>query len=213
MIPIQHSFCFELNTVKISDIKRTLIELAQKAGKSDSDNKKRGNPQKVDEFRQAELEQYIEEALFMLELIGIKVFKKDKKKSTINNPSLNKTKSQKVENVIRPSSPKPPLPEGKLKVGRFVKTAMENLANSGYTFSQEMLQALCSETSMHTVVGMSRNLPFFKLYDPNEKYGYLINGRPRFYSSPLSFGTVQVYLNSQIYESDREAFIKWYASL
>ena len=54
-----------------------ILNLDVAAGKSDTDNKKRGNPQKVDEFRQAELEQYLEEALFILELIGIKVFKKD----------------------------------------------------------------------------------------------------------------------------------------
>jgi hypothetical protein len=65
------------NASDIDYLESRLIDLAVAAGKSDTDNKKRGNPQKVDEFRQAELEQYLEEALFILELIGIKVFKKD----------------------------------------------------------------------------------------------------------------------------------------
>ena len=65
------------NASDIDYLEARLIDIAEKAGKLNSDNKKRGNPQKVDEFRQAELEQYLEEALFLLELIGIKVFKKD----------------------------------------------------------------------------------------------------------------------------------------
>lgn len=65
------------NASDIDYLESRLIDIATAAGKSDTDNKKRGNPQKVDEFRQAELEQYLEEAIFILELIGIKVFKKD----------------------------------------------------------------------------------------------------------------------------------------
>lgn len=52
------------NASDIDYLEARLIDLAKKAGKSDSDNKKRGNLQKVDEFRQAELEQYLEEAFF-----------------------------------------------------------------------------------------------------------------------------------------------------
>lgn len=65
------------NASDIDYLESRLIDIATAAGKSDTDNKKRGNPQKVDEFRQAELEQYLEEAIFILELIGIKVFKKN----------------------------------------------------------------------------------------------------------------------------------------
>ena len=44
------------NASDIDYLESRLIDLAVAAGKSDTDNKKRGNPQKVDEFRQAELE-------------------------------------------------------------------------------------------------------------------------------------------------------------
>lgn len=43
-------------------------------GIADSDNKRRGNPRKVDEFRQVELEQYLDEALLLLQLIGVRPF-------------------------------------------------------------------------------------------------------------------------------------------
>lgn len=56
------------NASDIDYLEARLINIAETAGKLDSDNKKRGNPQKVDEFRQAELEQYLDEALFLLEL-------------------------------------------------------------------------------------------------------------------------------------------------
>lgn len=59
------------NASDIDYLESRLIGLAGAAATFDSDNKKKGNPQKVDEFRQAELEQYLHEALFLLELIGI----------------------------------------------------------------------------------------------------------------------------------------------
>ena len=82
------------NASDIDYLESRLIDLATAAGKSDTDNKKRGNPQKVDEFRQAELEQYLEEAIFILELIGIKVFKKDQnlhKRGTSKRKSFSST--------------------------------------------------------------------------------------------------------------------------
>ena len=82
-----------------------------------------------------------------------------------------------------------------------------------YNDSDESLKALCSESSMNELLGMSRKLPFFKLYDPNDEKGHLIDGRPRFYSSPLSFGNVTVYLSKELFESDREPFIRWYETL
>lgn len=202
------------NASDIDYLESSLIDLAAKAGKSDSDNRKRGNPQKVDEFRQAELEQYLEEALFLLELIGIRVFKKDtRKKRMTNTRSVVIEPEITVEENTYINQDKPSLPDKSMKAGRFVKTAMENLSKSGYVFSEDLLQTLCSEESMNKVVGMTRNLPFFKIYNPNEEKGYLIEGRPRFYSTPLAFGEVLVYLNSQIYENDKDAFINWYEKL
>lgn len=203
------------NASDIDYLESSLIDIASRAGKLDSDNRKRGNPQKVDEFRQAELEQYLEEALFLLELVGIRVFKKDLKKvrKPSDRPVSIETEFPKIESPSAPARDKPPLPDGGLKVGKFVRTAMENLSKSGYVFSDESLKALCSESSMNELLGMSRKLPFFKLYDPNDEKGHLIDGRPRFYSSPLSFGGVLVYLNSQLFESDRDPFIRWYEAL
>ena len=89
------------NASDIDYLESRLIDLATAAGKSDTDNKKRGNPQKVDEFRQAELEQYLEEAIFILELIGIKVFKKDQNTNKrVGNKRKNNTLSSHDSSTI-----------------------------------------------------------------------------------------------------------------
>lgn len=63
-----------LNRSDIDYIESSLILKASKMGRLDCDNKNMGNKQKVSRFREVELEQYLEEALFLLELIGINVF-------------------------------------------------------------------------------------------------------------------------------------------
>ena len=112
-----------------------------------------------------------------------------------------------------PGTKIPELPSSSLKTGSYIRTAMENLSQSGFEFTDEQMKELCADNSMNKVIGMQRNLPFFKLYDPADSNGHLINGRPRFYSKPLTFGKYVVYLNSQIYETDREPFVSWYNKL
>lgn len=65
------------NSLTHSDIdylEAVLIEKASRIGKLDIDNKNKGNPIKVDKYRKVFLEQYLEEALFLMRLIGITVF-------------------------------------------------------------------------------------------------------------------------------------------
>lgn len=58
----------------IDYLENVLIDKAFKIERLDCDNKKKGNPPKVDKFRKVVLEQYLEEALFLMQLIGINVF-------------------------------------------------------------------------------------------------------------------------------------------
>lgn len=74
-----------LNRSDIDYLESVLINKANENNKLDCDNKKKGNPQKVTKFRKVELEQYLEEAFLLMELIGVSVFCKDskvKKKAT-----------------------------------------------------------------------------------------------------------------------------------
>lgn len=58
----------------IDYLESSLIEKARVTGSLENDNKNSGNISKVGKFREPELIQYIDEALLLLELIGISVF-------------------------------------------------------------------------------------------------------------------------------------------
>lgn len=68
----------------IDYLESVLIEKAKKINCLDCDNKNKGNGQKVSKYRKIFLDQYLEEALFLMQLIGITVFTGKKEKSFIN---------------------------------------------------------------------------------------------------------------------------------
>lgn len=74
-----------LNRSDIDYLEHVLIDLATKNNSLDCDNKNKGNVVKVDKFRKVVLQQYLEEALFLMELIGITVFKKEGRKKIPKN--------------------------------------------------------------------------------------------------------------------------------
>ncbi|MCR5103233.1 MAG: GIY-YIG nuclease family protein [Eubacterium sp.] len=73
-----------LTRTDIDYLEAVLINKAEEVGRLDSDNKKKGNKIKVDKFREVVLYQYLEEALFLMQLIGINVFSEVKKNSILN---------------------------------------------------------------------------------------------------------------------------------
>lgn len=208
------------NASDIDYLESRLIDLAGKAGTSDSDNKKKGNRQKVDEFRQAELEQYLDEALFLLELIGVRVFKRGIKKSIrVTTPSVDSkadhSESPAGSQAKQPSSSRssnlPELPDDTLKIGAFVYQAMQNLADTGYAFSSAEIDKMC--TSEWSVATFHTKKPFMKRYIPGQTDNKGIDGYVRFKSSPYTFGQEQVLISKEWYESQRGYFVAWYTSL
>jgi len=75
----------------IDYLESVLIDKAFKIDRLDCDNKNKGNNPKVSKFRKVWLDQYLEEALFLMQLIGITVFS-DKKNGTLINTIDTKTK-------------------------------------------------------------------------------------------------------------------------
>lgn len=71
------------NKSDIDYLENVLIEKANKLNTLDVDNIKKGNPAKVDKFRSATLDQFLEESLFLLEFIGVEVFSENNKKINI----------------------------------------------------------------------------------------------------------------------------------
>lgn len=72
-----------LNRADLDYIESVLIAKASSVGRLDCDNKNMGNKQKLSKFREVEMQQYLEEAFFLLELIGISVFKEAPQKNRI----------------------------------------------------------------------------------------------------------------------------------
>lgn len=66
----------------IDYIEAVLIDKAFKINRLDCDNKNKGNNPKVNKFHKVVLDHYLEEVLFLLQLVGITVFS-DKKSSTL----------------------------------------------------------------------------------------------------------------------------------
>ena len=76
----------DLNHSDIDSLEAALIDKAYKIGRLDIDNKNKGNPKKVGKFREVFLGQYLDEALFLMQLIGITVFTE---KSTTSEIHIN----------------------------------------------------------------------------------------------------------------------------
>ena len=204
------------NASDIDYLESRLIELASAAGKLDSDNKKRGNPQKVDEFRQAELEQYLEEALFLLELIGVRLFKVQTKRAKASGTSV--TLIPKTSDVTpHLSDRKPSLPDPALGPCAFAKTAVRALLANGYKFTSEQIMAYSSVEGSKKYT--HRNLPLLWLLKEGESRATCGESiRSRYWKDEFTSGPYRFLMYSQWYDNPnngatKEDFISWYSSL
>lgn len=160
-----------LNRSDIDYLEYFLIEKASSIQNLDSDNKKSGNPPKVDIFKKTLLNQYIDEALFLMQLIGIRAFAPQK--ASIKNKKVRKA-ADKVLNIVnhgnsveKPAAVTsahlqiPRLPDATLKIGQYVYSAMDSLGQSGYEFSDEEIETMCtaewSKQVFHTKKPFMRN--------------------------------------------------------
>lgn len=187
------------NASDIDYLESRLIELAGTAATFDSDNKKRGNPQKVDEFRQAELEQYLEEALFLLELIGVRVFKGEKRNANKANKKALPTRRAELTVDLKPSSQnKPPLPDDSLGPCAFAKTALKNLLSSGYVFTKEQMEVYSSVEGSKPYT--TRNLSMFWVLNEGESRSTCEkNIRSRYWKDEFVSGQYRFLMYSQWY--------------
>jgi len=208
-----------LTATDIDYLESRLIELAGKACTFDSDNRKKGNPQKVDEFRCAELEQFLDEALFLLDLIGVSVFKKEiikSSKQTGQSVSLKSTAFVlPIEN--RGIAAKPPLPDKELAPCAFAKEVLTKLLAAGYVFSEKQITAFSSveESKKYT----KRNLPLFWLLKHGESRATCEKSiRERYWKEEFISGDYRFLMYSQWYDDSRKGatkddLIRWYETL
>ena len=213
-----------LNRSDIDYLEYVLIEKANAIQNLESDNKKSGNPPKVDIFKKTLLNQYLDEALFLMQLIGIKAFAPVK---TSRKVRKNKKKAEPVLSIVQSESVKteettpiivkdktnsiPPLPDESLKIGQFIYTALGNLGESGYSFSEAEIDDMC--TSEWSKKVFHTKYPFMKKYIPGTTDNKGTDGEVRFIAKPFMFGDKQVLITKEWYDRQRKFFIEWYNSL
>lgn len=202
----------------IDYLEARLISIAAKAGTSDSENKKKGNPQKVDEFRQAELEQYLDEALFLLEIIGIRVFKKTVHKlSKTAKPPIDLKETNSMKEVKQSGQNKPQLPDESLKPGVYVKTAMKTLLDSGFEFTEEQIKIFSTVEGSYPYT--TRHLPMLFLLKDGESHSTCDPAiRHRYWKEEYISGAHRFLMYSQWYGdggngATKKHFIDWYNTL
>ena len=206
------------NASDIDYLEACLIGLAAKAGTLDTENKKKGNPKKVDEFREAELDQYLEEALFLLELIGVKVFIREAQVKGKTKKTTVVLKEAPVMDDVGPSGQKkPPLPDDSLKPGVYVKSAIKALLASGFEFTEEQVKKYSSIEGSRLFT--TRNLPMILLLKDGDTRDscdpVLIK---RYWCEEFVSGKYRFLMYSQWYDdggngATKKHFIEWYNSL
>ena len=135
-----------LNHTDIDWLETSLIEKARFIGRLDCDNKQKGNPVKVDKYREVALSQYLEEALFLMEFVGIPVFAK---KATGEGGQDNRGATRiDVTNV-----------HNRLAFGKRTKTlAVEYAAENGATIWQNKSYAVLSKNGSEYFLNPVRSM-------------------------------------------------------
>ena len=111
-----------LNRADLDYIESILIAKASSVGRLDCDNKNMGNKQKLSRFREVEIQHHFQQALFLLELIGITVFKE-------SAPSNNsKSGSEFITSVVNSTESQ--------RAIREKKEAIQFLSDNGLTVSK-----------------------------------------------------------------------------
>lgn len=122
-----------LNHADIDFLEAVLIDKAFSINKLDCDNKKKGNPPKVDKFRKVYLGQYLDEALFLMQLIGITVF----------SDGVAKTKGKKASALPQISTIDV---HTKLAIGKRAKAeAVQFVKDQGVALSKDVTYAVRQE--------------------------------------------------------------------
>lgn len=107
----------------------------------------------------------------------------------------------------------PPLPEDIKKVGQFIRTAMKNLSDCGFIFTDEELENLCSLEWGQKHLKIGKMVPFAKLHVEGEVNEHKVGKENVYIKSLFTYGKKSILIKTDLYDYSREPFIKWYKSL
>lgn len=108
----------------------------------------------------------------------------------------------------------PDLPDREMKIGKFIKTAMQQLSRSGYIFSEEQMEQLCDKEWSRKTFHVGH--PFMKRKAAEEETQMRdAGGYRRYWAECFRFGDVEVFITKEWFEGVfcREGFIRWYEGL
>lgn len=173
---------------------------------------KNGNdptPGNITEEKESELDEFSDYAELILGVLGYKVFQP--LEDTNEAPPPKGGQEPHKFPVSTPSVIIPPLPNSNLKIGMYVRTAMSQLSESGYYFSEDLIDEMC--TPEWSKLHFRTNKPFMKRYIPGKTDNLGSDGRVRFWSTPFNFKGCLVLITKEWYERQHECFDVWYKTL
>lgn len=189
---------------ELSFLEHRFCNMAISANRYDVRNANDPSPGNITEEKESELEEFTDYAELILGVLGYKVFEH----FIIPPPP-------KVCNEVSPAISKhiPTLPPSNLPIGQFVKSAMTQLSESGYTFDEQSISMMC--TPEWTKATFHTEKAFMKRFIPGQTDNKGPDGKYiRFWSTPFTFGSTQVLVSKEWYEGhQRKLFIEWYQKL
>lgn len=196
-----------LGLTDISFLENLFHKNAVKANRYKILNSNRPSQGTVTEEKRSELEEYADYAELILGVLGYKIFEpieQDFKHAFIKKSTEDSSQKTSLPNLPNPDS----------NVGEYIRTAMRNLANSGYSFSDEEIDKMCSEEWTWDV--FKRNgKPFMRRIKGTTptKDELDINGYRRFWNEVFIFGNTRVIISKEWFPIHKQRFIEWYNSL
>lgn len=155
--------------------------------------------------------------LFLLELIGVKVFKKQTKKGRKNNTLSLKSDPHTPESVTQGSQFELPELDATLGPCAFAKEAIRKLLATGYIFTDSQMELYSSVESSREYT--RRNLPLFWILKEGESRKTCDKSiRERYWAEEFTSGHYRFLAFSQWYDDSKkgatkENFLMWYNSL
>ena len=191
---------------ELSFLENRFCNMAIEAENYEVKNANDPTPGNITEEKESELEEFADYVELILGVLGYKVFEKN------NDKSISKGKIEAPVHIIKRKRNIPPLPDRNLSIGKYVQAAMQALSESGYIFDDAVLDEMCTERWTKEVFHTKH--AFMKRYIPGQTNNKGPDGKyVRFWSTPFTFGSVQVLISKEWYAGDFEKFDNWYKSL
>lgn len=153
-----------LNRSDIDYLESVLIDKASKNHKLHCDNKKKGNPQKVTKFRKVELEQYLDEAFFLIKLIGVSIFHEERDTFEVQSKADAKELLKKKGILIR----------NKCNYARRQKKRLEYWINPSITVVDEEWDLILNDQYMKELIYIHIPAKTFQVRKDNDGNGFFV---------------------------------------